>query len=115
MEVEQPQEQQNKPKILPLPNGPYYPLNDMTPKAVPNLQTSDGKPLSNISGTALCRCGASKNKPFCDGTHGTIGFLSDNKVIQENGQISKDKKKSYTGKNIIIHDNRQSVPIQVNV
>ncbi|MCP4981313.1 MAG: hypothetical protein GY935_12545 [Gammaproteobacteria bacterium] len=26
---------------------------------------------------ALCRCGGSKNKPFCDDTHWTINFSDD--------------------------------------
>jgi CDGSH-type Zn-finger protein len=98
-----------KPKILPLPNGPYYLINDMTPKIVENLQNSEGEPLSTIRGVALCRCGASKNKPFCDGTHGIIGFSSENKEVDddEGKNIIKDKRKSYVGKKITIHDNRK--------
>ena len=47
-----------KPKILALRNGPYYLLNDMKPKIVENLQSSEGEQLSTIVGIALCRCGA---------------------------------------------------------
>ena len=102
-----------KPKILPLPNGPYYLLNDMQPKTVENLQNSEGKQLSTIVGVALCRCGASKNKPFCDGTHGTIGFSSENKIAENGGsgseekKVIKDRRKSYVGKKITVHDNRR--------
>jgi CDGSH-type Zn-finger protein len=99
-----------KPKILPLPNGPYYLINNMEPKVVENLQNSEGEPLSTIRGVALCRCGASKNKPFCDGTHGTIGFSSENKTNTTDNSCDhmiKDKRKSYVGKEITIHDNRR--------
>ena len=66
-----------KPKILPLANGPYYLLNDMKPKIVENLQNSKGEPLSTVSGVALCRCGASNDKPFCDGMHRVINLKDD--------------------------------------
>jgi CDGSH-type Zn-finger protein len=98
-----------KPKIVPLPNGPYYLINDMEPKVVENLQNSKGESLSTIRGVALCRCGASNNKPFCDGTHGTIGFSIENKEGVSDSQhiVVKDKRKSYVGKGITIHDNRK--------
>ena len=99
-----------KPKILPLPNGPYYLINDMQPKVVYNLQNFKGEPLSTTVGIALCRCGASKNKPFCDGTHNVIRFSSANKTL-ENDDIKKivikDKRRDYPGKEITVHDNRK--------
>jgi len=38
----------------------------------------EGKPfgLAGRTKVSLCRCGASKNKPFCDSTHKTCGFES---------------------------------------
>lgn len=79
----------------------------MEPKVVENLRNSNGESLSTIRGIALCRCGASKNKPFCDGTHGIIRFLNNDTEVTETGHIVKDKRKSYAGKKIIIHDNRK--------
>lgn len=33
--------------------------------------------LGGRTSIVLCRCGQSENKPFCDGTHGRVGFRSE--------------------------------------
>ena len=38
------------------------------------LQAADGTTYEKRNRVALCRCGASRNKPFCDATHVSIGF-----------------------------------------
>ncbi|HEY8227941.1 MAG TPA: CDGSH iron-sulfur domain-containing protein [Pyrinomonadaceae bacterium] len=55
--------------IRPAKNGPYIvegPIELFDPQG--NRITVDKQRI------ALCRCGASSNKPFCDGTHSIIGF-----------------------------------------
>jgi CDGSH-type Zn-finger protein len=93
--------------IVSLPNGPLYLINDREKKIIENLENSKGEKLSNIQGIALCRCGASKNKPFCDGTHTIIGFSSKNNESNDNKNKISSKRKSYVGKKITIHDNRK--------
>jgi CDGSH-type Zn-finger protein len=36
--------------------------------------------LSGRQAIALCRCGQSANKPFCDGSHNRVGFISEVKA-----------------------------------
>ena len=50
-------------------DGPYLVRN------LEKLQNSRGEPLPTRRTIALCRCGGSANKPFCDGTHKKIGFV----------------------------------------
>lgn len=50
------------------PDGPLLVQGDFRLKDINGLLTEK----SNI--TALCRCGSSANKPFCDGSHRRIGF-----------------------------------------
>ncbi len=57
-------------KITVRPNGPYRVEGAVT------LVDAEGKEwdLTGKPAFSLCRCGASVNKPFCDGTHSKIGF-----------------------------------------
>jgi hypothetical protein len=38
------------------------------------LVDGEGKEIKSCGPFVLCRCGGSKKKPFCDGTHAEIGF-----------------------------------------
>jgi CDGSH-type Zn-finger protein len=57
-------------KITARPNGPYLVEGEIElyDPAGNRVETA-GKPK-----VALCRCGGSTTKPFCDGTHSKIGF-----------------------------------------
>ena len=50
---------------------------------------------------ALCRCGESALKPFCDGTHATSGFSGD-----KDPRRVPDRRDSYPGQQVTIFDNR---------
>ena len=47
-----------------------------------DVTDADGKPfdLGGRETIALCRCGASENRPFCDGAHNRCEFRSDERA-----------------------------------
>jgi CDGSH-type Zn-finger protein len=66
------------------PNGPYV-IDDENVRVIDwngvEYQV-DRKPI------ALCRCGASTKKPFCDGTHSRVGFQAGEAAV---GPEARDK------------------------
>ena len=58
--------------IVACPDGPFLVRGRI------DLVTPDGHPIPQHRRTvALCRCGKSGIKPFCDGTHKLIGFRTE--------------------------------------
>ena len=49
-------------------NGPYLIKTECL------IVHSDGRKETKTGTVALCRCGASGNKPYCDGSHRKVGF-----------------------------------------
>jgi CDGSH-type Zn-finger protein/truncated hemoglobin YjbI len=76
-------------------NGPYLATN------IPRLLDHLGEPVRVPPQLALCRCGGSSMKPFCDGTHARIGFTDD----KDPGRVP-DRRDSYPGQQVTILDNR---------
>ena len=69
-------------KITIKPNGPY---RVEAAEGSIEMFNPDGTPVDLAGKTAfsLCRCGASVNKPFCDGTHSKIGFQAAEAAVKK--------------------------------
>ena len=88
-------EKENKSSIKTMKNGAYV------ASQISNFKTSTGDCIKTQKTMVLCRCGQSKNKPFCDATHVKINFNSAKKEGCQPDQVD-----DYIGKGVTIHDNR---------
>lgn len=86
-------------KIAVAKNGPYL-VSGSVPLALQTIATNkDGESIAWVEGDALsvsreyalCRCGESRKKPFCDGTHAKIGFdgseTASREMIMQQAQV----------------------------
>ena len=64
------EEPQPETTIEPRPNGPLFVRGRV------RIVDEEGRLIREDTRLALCRCGASANKPFCDGSHRKIGFTT---------------------------------------
>ncbi|MBM7410444.1 CDGSH-type Zn-finger protein [Clavibacter michiganensis] len=59
-------------RIIAYPDGPLLVRGDF------EIVDPEGRPVPRSRSTvALCRCGVSSIKPYCDGTHRLVGFRTD--------------------------------------
>ena len=67
-------------KTITLDNGPYLAKGSLM------LLDVEGDEFRAKQATvALCRCGRSTNKPFCDGTHSKAGFRAAERAVRQEG------------------------------
>lgn len=83
------------PRISLVENGPLR-VADLE-----DLRNSRGESIATKEAIALCRCGSSRRKPFCDGTHKRIGWTDDKELDRVEDRLDR-----FAGERITIRDNR---------
>jgi CDGSH-type Zn-finger protein len=69
--------------ITPTDNGPYLIQGGIT------LLDGEGNPYQFSDPIALCRCGHSSTKPFCDGSHEHVNFAAVNRATSPSRTMSQ--------------------------
>jgi CDGSH-type Zn-finger protein len=97
-----------EPRVVVTKNGPYLvtgtiPIARQTIVADANGESQEWRedhPFPPLENYALCRCGHSGNKPFCDGTHKKVGFdgteTASHKPYREQAQLQEGPALSLT-------------------
>ncbi len=83
------------PRIMVADDGPYLVTN------AARVRDYLGVPLRVPPQLALCRCGESGDKPFCDGSHARTGFSG-----AKDAKRVPDRRDTYPGVQVTIFDNR---------
>lgn len=78
------------------PNGPLLVEGKLT------FLGPDGQSIEHEGKMALCRCGASQKKPYCDGSHAKAGFSDENQSDPD-----KNQKRPYSSEKVTVKYNRE--------
>lgn len=88
-------ENNTPPTIEPRENGPLI-VKNLDDFVLSDGTKAEAKPL-----LALCRCGRSANKPFCDGSHKDAGFDGASSEV-----VKSDRSYTYKGDDVTVHFNK---------
>ena len=100
------------PRVKVQPDGPYVVSGSVALRTKTPIVSEDGEPLGWLTGEvtdrgpayALCRCGQSANRPYCDGTHASTDFDGTEAAPTDGYQ---QRRTSYPGTGIEVFDDRE--------